>query len=63
MTDGNKITNTTNRNSFDTVVASHILEHISDMGVALAEIRRVLARGGSSSCLFRHIFLWYAQVM
>lgn len=32
-------------NSFDTVVASHILEHISDMGTALAEIRRVLARG------------------
>ena len=33
-------------NSYDIVVASHILEHISDMGKALMEIRRVLKPGG-----------------
>ena len=31
---------------FDIVVASHILEHVSNMGIALNEIHRVLKRGG-----------------
>ena len=32
--------------SFDAVLASHILEHVNNMGVALQEIRRVLKRDG-----------------
>lgn len=32
--------------SFDAVVASHILEHVSNMGTALQEIRRVLTPKG-----------------
>ncbi len=32
--------------SFDEVLASHVLEHLFDMGGALREIHRVLKRGG-----------------
>ncbi len=33
-------------NSFDCVIASHILEHVPNMGIALQEIRRVLKKNG-----------------
>lgn len=32
--------------SFDVAVASHVLEHVPNMGLALQEIRRVLRNGG-----------------
>jgi SAM-dependent methyltransferase len=38
--------------TFDLVVSNEVLEHVQDYSVALAEIRRVLKRGGISLHLF-----------
>ncbi|WP_122665699.1 class I SAM-dependent methyltransferase [Pseudomonas viridiflava] len=34
--------------SFDFIVCSHVLEHVSDDSLAIAELHRVLARGGAA---------------
>ena len=38
--------------SYDVVVCNHVLEHVDDFRVALAEIRRILRPGGSLICSF-----------
>lgn len=46
--------------SFDVVVASHILEHVPNMGNTLQEIRRVMKWGGISTYFFLTIQNMYA---
>ncbi len=38
--------------SFDVVVCNHVLEHVDDFRVALAEVRRVLRSAGFLICSF-----------
>ena len=53
---------------FDAIVANHSLEHFRNLGAVLAEVRRVLKRGGSlyvsvpdSTTLSDHLYRFFAR--
>ena len=46
-------------NSFDFVVISHVLAHVSDLEIFINEVRRILKKGGKAIVLQNNRFGWW----